>query len=94
MSFTDRFIEIPIVISDSKLGELTGNDDIDEVWSYMKLNPFDISRYYPSTSTFQEKQYQVTQIIFKAGEGVICYLPTPEFEKLLNTEAYGKSSQA
>lgn len=80
--FTDRFIEIPIRVYDVKTKELTGNEINED--QIMKLNPFDISRYYPVNADDNDTDFTCTMVVFKDGESVVCYATFDEFEKILN----------
>jgi hypothetical protein len=81
MSFTDRFIKVPIHAYSRREEELTGNaKDFD---SWLKLLPFELSNYKPSYDE-QEPDIEITHIMLKNGEGCLVYLSPEAFEKLLN----------
>jgi hypothetical protein len=78
MSFTERFLTIPIKTFSVQHKELTGKEECTD--TVMRLNPFDISRYHPSFDSDQ----QCVRVIFKDGSSVLCYLNMTEFENLLD----------
>jgi hypothetical protein len=79
MSFTDRFISIPIRIFSQKEKEIMGKEQCED--SIMRINPFEVSRYYPS----DDEGTPCTQIVFRDGGSTCAYMTTEEFEKLLNS---------
>jgi hypothetical protein len=78
MPFTDRFIPIPIKIQTPLLEPVQYED------SYMKINPFDVSRYGPFEHD-AAPDHESTAIEFKDGQEVIAFMTVKEFEKLLNS---------
>lgn len=81
MSILKRFIRIPIKIYSVKQKELTGRENTED--TYMKLNPLDISRYYPSTD--EENDEVCVKIVFKDGGETCAYLTIEHFERLLES---------
>lgn len=77
--FTDRYITIPTKIYNTKQAELTGKETYED--SFSKINPLDISEYYPSYSDGVD----VTQLYLKNGRSFCAEMTFDEFEKLLNT---------
>jgi hypothetical protein len=83
MSFTDRFIKLPIQVFDSKLAESIGEDKCEYVDSFIKINPFEISSYKETDSDkFNGKRH--TYINMKDGGGFYVFLSIEKFEELLN----------
>lgn len=82
MSFTDRFITIPIIILSEADENLIGKSD--EYEAIMKLNPMEITNYYNSFYG-DEPDKECVNITFKNGHKVLAYLTVKEFEKLLNS---------
>lgn len=82
MSFTDRFIKLPVRIYDKKAKDLTGVEDLEDSWE--KINPFEISNYRPAYPS-EDEELNCTNVMLKNGEAILTYLSVPEFEKLLNS---------
>lgn len=81
MSFTDRYIKVPIQVFNLKEKELTGNEN--GVDSWMKFLPFELSNYKPSYDD-GEPDVEITHITLKNGYSCLVYISPEEFEKLLN----------
>lgn len=81
MSFTDRFIKLPIRIFNVKQKELTGKEDLED--SYIKINPLDISSYRPSY-TDDDNALDHTTIETKSGDTTTICLTIDEFETAIN----------
>lgn len=80
--FTDRFIKLPIKVYDAKERDLTGKvSDYEDSW--MKVNPFEISQYKP-TSDGETLTDDCTYVSLKNGDGFYVYLTISEFEQILN----------
>lgn len=89
MPFTDRFIKVPIVLINSKLSELIG-DDNDEIEVPARVNPFEVSHYYPGRD--DSGKLTMTQLFFKGGEALWIKMPMNEFEKALNSNWQSRSA--
>lgn len=80
MAFTDRFITLPIKVYDRKQAELTGHEDYED--SFIKINPFEISQYKPSTDG--DEWGECVHLVMKGGDDFNVYLTIEEFETALN----------
>lgn len=77
MSFTDRYIELPIKTTD-KLTEESFDD-------HMKLNPFHIVKYRPTFDRDDtEEKNEIVAITDITGDVTLVYLTEKQFENLLN----------
>ena len=81
MSFTDRFIEVPIHAYSVKEERLTGKAKDFESW--LKFLPFELSNYKPSVDE-DEPDIEITHIVLKNSYSCLVYLSPEEFERLLN----------
>lgn len=81
MSFTDRFIKVPVKIYDVKEAELTGKENYVEM--SMKILPFEISHYKPTAEAGSDK-FIHTYVNMKNGDGFYIYMTFDKFEELLN----------
>lgn len=79
MGFTDRYIEFPIKVYDTKHKDLIGEeilvDDIEKIY------PFDIVRY---RKHIDDNNTACVTVTFKDGTNSLVYLTIWEFEKKLN----------
>jgi hypothetical protein len=83
MSFTDRFLAVPIKTYSVKHKELTGEEELED--GVMKFNPFEMSNYYSvPTRMTMTSDFTCTRIVLKNGDSTVVYLRMTEFEKLLN----------
>lgn len=82
MAFTDRFVKLPCMLV-NKQHEDMGIDNLEEVPTFIRINPFEISRYHP-TSPNGEGELTETKVFFKDGEHVILEMTCDDFEKMLN----------
>jgi len=82
MSFTDRFIELPIKVYDISDSELTGKTEYEE--SFMKVNPMEISHYKPTYDGDEDREIKYVFVTLKNGDGFFVYLSIDAFERLLN----------
>jgi hypothetical protein len=80
MSILSRYMRVPIRVYSVRQKELTGKEECED--SYMKMNPFDISRYYPTTDP-EHNNCDCVRITFKDGESTVIYLTMEQFEKRL-----------
>ncbi len=78
MSFTDRYIKVPIKLFDKQIKELTGKYESED--SYLKINPFEIVKYRQSWDDGSE----IVCVTDKLGDATLVYLTLNEFETLLN----------
>lgn len=81
MSFTYRFIKIPIKVYNTQDADLMGHKTFEDTW--MKINPIEISQYKPSHD--DDNESNCTYLSMRNGDGFYLYLTTDEFEELLNT---------
>lgn len=84
MAFTDRFIKVPIVVFDTNIKEITGNEVTED--SYMKINPMEIVSYRPTWDEGDDERNEIVSITLKSGSSTLIYLTVKEFEKLLNSQ--------
>lgn len=82
MPLTDRFIKLPIKVFDSAHKSLTGKEEISDVM--MRINPMDISYWYPGVYDDYAKQGDFIVMGTKGGDRTTIYLSPKEFEKVLN----------
>ena len=82
MMFTDRFITIPIKIYNSEHKDLTGNEVCED--TLMRINPFEISRYFPTVEEDNGTDIEVVKVTFRDGDSVICYMSISKFEETMN----------
>jgi hypothetical protein len=82
MSFTDRFLTVPIKTYNVKHKELTGEEELED--AVMKFNPFEITNYYPVNADDSDSELSCTRVVLKNGDSTVVYLRMAEFEKLLN----------
>jgi hypothetical protein len=87
--FTDRFIEIPIRMFDSKEAIMTGKEDHECEWisSYKKILPMRVESYepaMPASEGFGEDKQIATSITMQSGESFLGFIHIDEFQKLLN----------
>ncbi|MEO7046576.1 MAG: hypothetical protein ABI091_14795 [Ferruginibacter sp.] len=80
MSFTDRFISLPVKIYDKREKDLTGKENLEE--SFEKILPFEISNYRKTYDG--EDNYDVVNVELKNGGSLLVYLSIEEFEKTIN----------
>ena len=82
MSFTDRFICLPIKVYNVKNKEMglpiVYEDEI------MRITPFEIVAYKPVTEMLDGKELRYVHVMQRNGEAFYCYLTLSEFEKRLN----------
>jgi hypothetical protein len=81
MSFTDRFIQLPIKVYDTQQAELTGKTDYYD--SFMKVLPLEISNYKPMIDE-DNNDVECVSVYMKNGEKFYTYLTMYQFEELLN----------
>jgi hypothetical protein len=81
MSFTDRYIKIPIRVYDAKQRELTDNEE--EIDSSMMINPFKIESYRRSLPDKRDESETVA-IVTDSGDSTTVYMSLEKFENLLN----------
>lgn len=81
--FTDRFIKVPVELYDTKEADIIGySKDTKFADTYMKINPFEISHYRPSTDN--NDALSETCVHFKNGSQAVIKMTTEKFEELLN----------
>ncbi len=90
MSFTDRYIKLPIKLFNSRDKELLDKkeSECDMIDVYARVNPYKIISYRPAIPeefTYEENNQVCTQVNIEDGDGYLVYLPIEEFEKLLNS---------
>ncbi len=79
MSFTDRYIKLPIRTVD----RITGKGD---THTHLKLNPFHIVKYRPAFDSDDiNEENEIVQVTDINGEESLIYLTEAEFEKKLNS---------
>lgn len=83
MSFTDRYIKLPIQIYDRKHAEITGQEVGEDSW--MKVNPMEIASYRPTYDKDDIEKKEIVSITTKQGDSTNVYLSPEEFEELLNS---------
>ena len=81
MKFTDRYIEFPIQVYNTKQKELTGVEILKD--SYIKINPLEISSYRPYFND-EEPGVKATTITTKNGDTTVLCVPIEEFKKTVN----------
>lgn len=81
MTFTDRFLKLPIAVYDKQVKNLTGKENIYDSW--IKINPHQIESYRP-TSPEGEDDKETTSLFMKSGDSTMIQMPVNEFEELLN----------
>lgn len=81
MSFTDRFIRLPIKQYNAKEEKLTGRKEFED--TYIKINPFEISEYKPTIDD-ECDDVDCVSVTMKNGNNFYAYLSIKEFENLLN----------
>jgi hypothetical protein len=79
MSFTDRYITVPIRLIKTA-NESMGIPD-EGVEATMKIHPTDVCRYYELTDN---ENIPCIKIHHKDGDSTLIYLTMTEFENLLN----------
>ena len=79
MTFTDRFLKIPIKTYHAETAELTGKKQMED--NYAKILPSDISEYFPSSN---DEDGPCVQCYTKSGRAFCVELTVKDFEKLLN----------
>jgi UDP-galactopyranose mutase len=57
MSFTDRFLAVPIKTYSVKHKELTGEEELED--GVMKFNPFEMSNYYPTNADENDDRFHL-----------------------------------
>lgn len=81
MSWTDRFIKLPISVYDREEKNLTGKENCYD--SYMKVLPMDIVSYRPSFAV-EEPDKEITLIVQKSGDSTLVNLQIKDFEELMD----------
>lgn len=84
MPFTDRFIRLPIKIYSVSQAELTGKENYED--AVARVNPFEISRYYPIIEDVDDNDVPAVKITFKDGESMVTYMTIEAFEALLDKQ--------
>lgn len=78
MSFSKRFVRLPIKVYDKTHLELTGEEiTID---SYEMINPMSIASYRPSN----DGDVTCVHVTFKDGGSIMIYLDIERFEKIMD----------
>lgn len=81
MSFTDRFLQLPIKVFDKREADLTGHTEYFD--SFIKILPFEISSYKPMEDE-DNNDVECVSVTLKNGENFYVYLTFYQFEELLN----------
>lgn len=81
MTFTDRFLRLPIAVYDKHVKNLTGKENLYDSW--IKINPHQIESYRP-TNPEGEDDKDTTMVYMKSGDSSMINMPVDEFEELLN----------
>lgn len=84
MRFTDRFIEFPITLIDSKGKDL--GLTVDDIPAIAKIDPRNIQFYRTGLPDEYEKdQSEKTVVYLNSGESIRIELTLREFEKIINS---------
>ena len=78
MSFTRRYVKLPIKLFNQEESLLTGVEET--IDSYAMVNPMSIDVYRPS----MENEGQAIHVDFRYGGSMIVYMHISDFEELLN----------
>lgn len=81
MKFTDRFLEFPIKVYDTKQQELTGNTEYFD--NIMKVLPFEICQYKTAIDEDNDDA-ECVSVRLKNGDSFYTYMSLKEFERKLN----------
>jgi hypothetical protein len=83
MSYTDKFLRLPVEMYNKKEAELTGDNDSSSFDSFGKFNPMEISSYIPAYDN-DSKLIKKTTVYFRGGESILVLMDLPSFEKVVN----------
>lgn len=91
MSFTERFIELPIMKYSNYDEELMGKDpeDCERINSIKKINQFEIESYEPAIPKDKDLSNENeiwTAVTMKSGDEFFVRITIKEFETLLNNQ--------
>lgn len=82
-TFTDRFVELPVIIYDSKTEELTGQQGSTDVKSFMKILPYEIYMWRPHLESGELVKEECI-IELKTGDSIRVLLSVEKLENKLN----------
>jgi hypothetical protein len=82
MPFTNKFLKVPIRLVSTKLADMDVSERGED--SFMMINPFDITLYYPVSEDETNDERTAVKLVFKSGDTTVVYESIEQFEKRLN----------
>lgn len=87
--FTDRFIQVPIIMFDTKQHELMDKEpwECNRITVMRRIDPERVQDYYPcipAGQEFDKANLSITEVAIANGEAFVIRMSVEEFEKLLN----------